>query len=92
MSGRQFLELLARLPARIWFEIVLGLIGFAILAVLGFAVIAGVAAAVLLLILGFKAKAWLAALLSGRPSGGPPVRGRGRVIDVPYEVVDRRDR
>jgi hypothetical protein len=92
MNGRQFLELLARLPARVWFEVVLGLIGFAILAVLGFAVIAGVAAAILLVILVFKAKAWLTALLSGGGRGGPPVRGRGRVIDVQYEIVDRKDR
>ncbi len=91
MNGRQFFELLAHLPARVWFEVVLGLVGFAILAVLGFAVIAGAAAAVLLVILAFKAKTWLAGLLGGRGPGGPPVR-RGRVIDVQYEVIERRQR
>lgn len=92
MNGRPLFELLSRLPARVWFQVVLGLIGFAILAVLGFALIAGVAAAVLLVILAFKTKAWLNALFSGRARGGPPVRGRGRVIDAQYEIVDRQDR
>ncbi len=93
MNGRQLFALLARLPARVWFEVVLGLIGFAILAVLGFALIAGVAGAILLVILAVKAKAWLAALLSGGGRGRPPVRGGGgRVIDVQYEIVDKRDR
>jgi hypothetical protein len=92
MNGRQFFELLARLPARAWLQVVLGLIGFAMLAVLGFALIAGVAAAVLFVILAFKAKAWLAAMFNGRQPGSVPVRSRGRVIDVPYEVIDRQDR
>jgi hypothetical protein len=89
MNGRQFLELLARLPARVWFEVVLGVIGFAVLAVLGFALIAGVAGAVLLVILAFKAKAWLASFLSGGRQVSQPARNRGRVIDVQYEIVDR---
>ena len=46
MNGKQFLEMLARLPARVWLQAILGLIGFVVLAVLGFAVIAGVAALV----------------------------------------------
>jgi len=37
MNGRQLLELLARLPARVWLQGILGLIGFVVLAVLGFA-------------------------------------------------------
>ena len=40
MNGKQFLEMLARLPARVWLQAILGLIGFIVLAVLGFAVIA----------------------------------------------------
>ena len=87
MNGRQFLELLARLPARVWLQAILGLIGFVVLAVLGFAVIAGVAAVILLLILGFKAKAWLLGLFARRP----PKRTAPKVIDVSYEIVERRD-
>jgi uncharacterized membrane protein len=59
LTGRQFFELLARLPARVWLQAALGLIGFVVLAVLGFAVIAGVAAIALLAILALKAKQWL---------------------------------
>jgi hypothetical protein len=88
MNGRQLLELLARLPARVWLQAILGLIGFVVLAVLGFAVIAGVAAVIVILILGFKAKAWLLGLFAGRP---PAERNAPRVIDVPYEIVDRKD-
>lgn len=88
MNGRQFFELLARLPARVWLQAALGLIGFAALLVLGFALIAGVAAVVLLTILAFKAKAWLQSLFAG-PSGVPTrVHSARRVIDVHYEVVD----
>ena len=89
MNGRfPLLELLARLPARVWLQAILGLIGFVVLAVLGFAVIAGVAAVIVLLILGFKAKAWLRALFAGRPA---PDRTAPKVIDVSYEIVERRD-
>jgi hypothetical protein len=88
MNGRQFLELLARLPARVWLQAILGLIGFVVLAVLGFAVIAGVAAVVVLLILGFKAKAWIRGLFAPRP---PPDRNTPKVIDVSYEIVERRE-
>lgn len=88
MNGRQILELLARLPARVWLQAILGLIGFVVLAVLGFAVIAGVVAMVVLLILGFKAKAWLRGLFAGRP---PPDRNAPKVIDVHYEIVDKKD-
>jgi len=88
MNGKQFLELLARLPARVWLQAILGLIGFVILAVLGFAVIAGLAAVVLLLILGFKAKVWLRGLFQGKP---PPDRNTPKVIDVSYEIVEKKD-
>jgi hypothetical protein len=88
MNGRQFLELLARLPARVWLQAILGLIGFVVLAVLGFALIAGVAAVIVLLILGFKAKAWVRALFTGQP---PAPRNAPKVIDVPYEIVEHRD-
>jgi hypothetical protein len=92
VTPKQFLELLARLPARVWLQAAIGLIGFAVLAVLGFAVIAGVAGVVLLLILGFKAKAWLRELFAGKPPAGrPPTRTQGRVIDAQYEVVEKKD-
>lgn len=91
MNGKQFLELLARLPARVWLQAILGLIGFVVLAVLGFAVIAGVAAVVLLVILGFKARQWVVGLFTRRPAPEPPARHDARkVIDVQYEIVDKR--
>ena len=91
MNGKQFLELLARLPARVWLQAILGLIGFVVLAVLGFAVIAGVAAVVLIAILGFKAKAWIASLFGRTPSAEPPPREMRQVTDVQYEIVDKND-
>ena len=90
MNGKQFLEMLARLPARVWLQAILGLIGFVVLAVLGFAVIAGVAALVLVAILVFKARQWFASLFTGRPTPEPPARQDRKVIDVQYEIVDRR--
>ena len=89
MNGKQFLEMLARLPARVWLQAILGLVGFIVLAVLGFAVIAGVAAVIVIAILGFKAKAWILSLFSGQPPAGPPARTARKVIDVQYEIVDR---
>lgn len=91
MNGKQFLELLARLPARVWLQAILGLIGFVVLAVLGFAVIAGVAAVVLIAILGFKAKAWIASLFGRRPPAEPPPREVRQVTDVQYEIVEKKD-
>ena len=91
MNGKQFLELLARLPARVWLQAILGLIGFVILAVLGFAVIAGVAAVVLVLILGFKAKSWIASLFGRTPPAEPPPREVRQVTDVQYEIVEKKD-
>jgi hypothetical protein len=91
LNGRQFLELLARLPARVWVQAALGLLGFVVLAVLGFAVIAGVAAIALLAIFTFKAKVWLRSLFRDRSSAGPPTRPEPKVIDVSYEIVDRRN-
>jgi len=90
MNGKQFLEMLSRLPARVWLQAVLGLIGFVVLAVLGFAVIAGVAAVVLLAILAFKARDWFAGLF-GRKPPSDPLRPERKVIDVQYEIVDRRN-
>jgi hypothetical protein len=87
MTGKQFLELLARLPARVWLQAAVGLIGFVVLAVLGFAVIAGVAAIALIAIFAFKAKAWLRGLFVG----APPPRAARKVIDVHYEIVDKKD-
>ena len=89
MNGKQFLEMLARLPARVWLQAILGLIGFVVLAVLGFAVIAGVAALVLIAILIFKARQWFVSLFTGRSRPEPPARQDRKVIDVQYEIVDR---
>lgn len=90
-SGKQFLEILARLPARVWLQAILGLIGFVILAVLGFAVIAGVAALALVAILGFKAKAWIASLFGRKPPAEQAPREMRQVTDVQYEIVDKKD-
>jgi hypothetical protein len=91
LNGRQVFELLARLPARVWLQAALGLIGFVVLALLGFAVIAGVAAIALLAIFALKAKQWLRSLLGDLDRAGPPDRPRPKVTDVSYEIVDRRD-
>ena len=88
MNGKQFLEMLARLPARVWLQAILGLIGFVVLAVLGFAVIAGVAAVVLVAILAFKAKAWIAGLFAPDAAG----RSRRRAHDAPGDRRAVRDR
>ena len=90
MNGKQILEMLARLPARVWLQAILGLIGFVVLAVLGFALIAGLAAVILVVILGFKARQWLMSLFTGRPVPEPSARQDRKVIDVQYEIVDRR--
>ena len=85
-----FFELLARLPPRVWLQAALGLIGFAVLAVLGFAIIAGFVAVVVVILLIYRLRAWLMALFGGRPM--PPARtDRPNVTDVTYEIVDRRD-
>lgn len=88
MNGRRpnFFEFVSRLPPRIWLQAALGLIAFAVLAVLGFAVIAGFVAIAVVILLLYRLRAWLVALLSGRPM--PPARTDRRVIDVQYEIVD----
>jgi len=87
-----FFEFVSRLPPRIWLQAALGLIGFAVLAVLGFAVIAGGVAIAVVILLLFRLRAWLMALFGGRPMPGPPARTDDRnVTDVTYEIVDRRD-
>ncbi len=92
MSGKQFLELLARLPARVWLQASLAIVGFIVLAVLGFAVIAGVAVVALVAILAFKAKAWIASLFGRRgPPAEPPQREMRQVTDVSYEIVEKKD-
>ena len=92
MNGKQFFEVLARLPARVWVQAILGLIGFVVLAVLGFAVIAGVAAFVLLVVLVVKARTWFLGLFGRTPRTEPPTKHGGKVIDVQYEIVDKRER
>ena len=87
-----FFELLARLPPRVWLQAALGLIGFAVLAVLGFAVIAGGVAIAVVILLLYRLRLWLRALFTGRPVPQPPARTDDRnVTDVTYEIVDRRD-
>ena len=44
----------------------------------------------LVAILVFKARQWFASLFTGRPSPEPPARQDRKVIDVQYEIVDRR--
>ena len=85
------LEFVSRLPPRIWLQAALGLIGFAVLAVLGFAVIAGFVAIAVVILLIYRLRAWLAALFGGRSVQGPPARKEDKVTDVTYEIVDRRD-
>ena len=87
---------LARLPARVWLQAASGLIGFAVLAVLGFALIAGFAAVVLVIILLYRLRAWVGRLFGGPSASGPPAHTDQRpddhkVTDVTYEIVDRRD-
>jgi len=92
MNGRRlsFLEFVSRLPPRIWLQAAVGLIAFAVLAVLGFVVIAGFVAIVVVILLLYRLRAWLMALFAGRPM--PPARtDKHKVIDVPYEIIDRRD-
>ena len=91
VSGNRpgFFEFVSRLPPRIWLQAALALIGFALLAVLGFAVIAGFVAVVVVILLLYRLRAWLVALFSGRPM--PPARVDRRVIDVKYEIVDKKD-
>jgi hypothetical protein len=84
-----FFEFVSRLPPRIWLQAALGLIGFAVLAVLGFAIIAGFVAVALVILLLYRLRVWLAALFTGRPM--PPARTDGRVIDVQYEIVEKKD-
>jgi hypothetical protein len=85
-----FFDLISRLPPRIWLQAALGLIAFAVLAVLGFAIIAGFVAVVVVILLVYRLRAWLMALFAGRPM--PPARTDSRkVTDVTYEIVDRSD-
>jgi hypothetical protein len=89
-SGRQgqIFEFLARLPARVWLQGILAIIGLAVLTFLGFALIAGVAAALVLVVLAYKAKAWFLDLFRGSST---PARGRRpKAIDVERKDGDRR--
>jgi hypothetical protein len=45
---------------------------------------------VLVAILIFKARQWIVSLFTGRPRPEPPARQDRKVIDVQYEIVDRR--
>jgi hypothetical protein len=91
-SGRQgqIFEFLARLPAKVWLQGILGIIAIAVLAFLGFALIAGIAAVFVLVVLGYKAKAWFLDLIHG--ASPPTRRGGHKVIDAQYEVIERKDR
>jgi len=90
MNGKQFLEMLSRLPPRVWIQAILGLIGFVVLAVLGFAVIAGVVAILLVLLLAFRAKRWILSFFRRDVEPAPPARHHdGKITDVQFEIVDR---
>jgi hypothetical protein len=91
MNGRpSLLEFVSRLPPRVWLQAALGLIGLLVLAVLGFALIAGFVAVAVIVLLVYRLRTWLQALLTGRPM--PPARTDERTVtDVTYEIVDRRD-
>ena len=91
MNGRpSFLEFVSRLPPRVWLQAALGLIGLLVLAVLGFALIAGFVAVAVVVLLVYRLRTWLQAMLAGRPM--PPARADERTVtDVPYEIIDRRD-
>lgn len=90
MNGKQFLEMLSRLPPRVWIQAILGLIGLVVLAVLGFAVIAGVAAILLVLLLAFRAKRWILSFFRRDVEPAPPARDHdGKITDVQFEIVDR---
>ena len=90
MNGKQFLEMLSRLPPRVWIQAILGLIGFVVLAGLGFAVIAGVAAILLVLLLAFRAKRWILSFFRRDVEPAPPARHHdGKITDVQFEIVDR---
>jgi len=90
MNGKQFLEMLSRLPPRVWIQAILGLIGLVVLAVLGFAVIAGVAAILLVLLLAFRAKRWILSFFRRDVEPAPPARHHdGKITDVQFEIVDR---
>ena len=54
------------------------------------ATIAGVAAVIVIVILGVKARQWLRGFLAPRPPAEPPARQDRKVIDVQYEIVDKR--
>ena len=90
MNGRpSFFEFVSRLPPRVWLQAALGLIGLLVLAVLGFALIAGFVAVAVVIMLLYRLRAWVRALLTGRPM--PPARRDRTVTDVTYEIVDRRE-
>ena len=90
MNGKQFLEMLSRLPPRVWIQAILGLIGLVVLAVLGFAVIAGVVAILLVLLLAFRAKRWILSFFRRDVEPAPPARHHdGKITDVQFEIVDR---
>ena len=94
VNGKQFLEMLARLPARVWLQAILGLIGFVVLAVLGFAVIAGVAAVIVIAILAFKAKAVdprpVCGGAAGRAAGASGPQGDRRAVRDRRQAQRRR--
>ena len=89
MNGKQFLEMLARLPARVWLQAILGLLGFIVLAVLGFAVIAGVAAVIVIAILAIKARQWLRGFFASTPPAGPSTTARAERAGPPGSGAGR---
>ena len=74
VNGKQFLEMLARLPARVWLQAILGLIAVIVIA-----------------ILAIKARQWIRGVFAPTPPAEPPARQDRKVIDVQYEIVDKRN-
>jgi hypothetical protein len=85
-------QMLSRLPAGVWLRAFLGLAIVVALAAVGLALFAAIAAGLGLVVLGYKVKNALFPASPGTAAPPPddartPAR---RVIDVDYEIVDKR--
>ena len=93
VNGRpNFFALIARLPPRVWLQAALGLIAFAVLAVLGFAVIAGFVAVLVVIMLLYRLRGpgWMRRPVSaGPPADAADPRRRPKGHRRTYEIVDR---
>ena len=87
-----FFQMLSRLPAGVWLRAFLGFAVVVALAAVGLALVAALAAGLGLVVLAYKLKA---ALFPPTPPAGSEMPGADRatprrVIDVDYEVIDKR--